>query len=349
MAESFSYKEIAPDSLSDSEWLDFYQLVFLKMQHAAPRTMMPTAEVFREQRLRMVETNDMREFFLTENDIPFGRIIYGTHNRGGTDEAPFALFNTLHETYTEETARFLARIFLQQMKDFGHSRVFLTIWQDKNESLMSQWGGKFLNNLSLLELRRENVNERMYRQWSDDSYLKENGLYAVRASSLPDELMDDYAQLNQVLFEDMIRSGKEMPQENSTAFFRNLYRKAADSGQKWYHILLIDEDQELAGFTLLVRLPDTPETLHQRTTVVRRDLRRKSLARWLKAAMILDVLDKFDDWTGILTECYQENFPILKLNRQMGYQELTQKKEYELSRESLEAFLTDQPLSAPKP
>jgi hypothetical protein len=140
-----------------------------------------------------------------------------------------------------------------------------------------------------------------------------------------------------------------MPQENSTAFFRNLYRKAADSGQKWYHILLIDEDQELAGFTLLVRLPDTPETLHQRTTVVRRDLRRKSLARWLKAAMILDVLDKFDDWTGILTECYQENFPIIKLNRQMGYQELTQKKEYELSRESLEAFLTDQPLSAPTP
>lgn len=335
MKNRLDYKRIAPGSLSESEWDDFYQLVFHKMAHAAPRTLLPSREVFQAQRLRMVESNDVREFLLQENGIPFGRIIYGTHNRGGADEAPFALFNTLHDAYSPETIRFIGQIFAEQMDDFGHQRVFLTVWQDKNELLLRDLGGKFLNHLNLLQLKRSDVDLAAYRAWASEDLLTEHGLYAVRASSLPDDLMDDYAQLNQVLFEDMIRSGREIPQENSTAFFRNLYRKAADSGQKWHHILLIDKDQELAGFTLLVRLPDTPETLHQRTTVVRRDLRRQSLARWLKASMVLDVLEKYNDWNLILTECYAENFPILQLNQSMGFQELAGKKEYVLERKTL--------------
>lgn len=339
MNNGLDYKRVVPGSLSDSEWMAFYDLVFHQMAHAAPRKMLPSLEVFQSQRLRMVQSNDVREFLLVEHGIPFGRVIYGTHNRGAADEAPFALFNTLHDSYSADTARFLGRIFLEQMQDFDHERVFLTIWQDKNEMLLQQLGGKFLNNLILLELKRNQIDVDAYRQWADEALLDRLGLYAVRASSLPDELMDDYAQLNQVLFEDMIRSGGEVPQENSTAFFRNLYRKAADSGQRWHHILLIDQAGELAGFTLLVRLPDTPETLHQRTTVVRRDLRRHSLARWLKASMVLDVMDTFDDWNSLLTECYQENFPILTLNKAMGFSELAGKKEYVLEREELEKGL----------
>lgn len=336
MNNGLAYKRVVPGSLSDEEWMAFYDLVFHQMPHAAPRKNIPSLKVFQSQRLRMVQSNDVREFLLLDQGTPFGRVIYGTHNLGAADEAPFALFNTLHDSYSSDTARFLGQLFLEQMQDFAHERVFLTIWQDKNEALLQQLGGRFLNNLILLELNRKQIDVDAYRQWADHALLDKLGLYAVRASSLPDELMDDYAQLNQVLFEDMIRSGGEVPQENSTAFFRNLYRKAADSGQRWHHILLIDQAQELAGFTLLVRLPDTPETLHQRTTVVRRDLRRHSLARWLKASMVLDVLDKFDDWNSILTECYQENFPILKLNKEMGFGELAGKKEYILEKGELE-------------
>lgn len=346
MEASRNYIEIQEGSLSDGQWEAYHHMIFEGFPTPRNKQVAPSLSSFRNSRLRLIQATHTREFFLTDNDQPLGRLIYGVHNAGGDEQAAFAMFNILPHEYSPDLSRFIAETLLGLMREMGHEKVYVTTWQEKNSALLEHWGGEFQNDLAMLEFRREQVNEAQLREWADDEILHKLGLMAVRASSLPDEWMDNYAQLNQVLFEDMIRSREGMPQENSTAFFRRLYQKASDSGQKWHHILLVDHEQKLAGFTLLVRVPDTPTVLHQKMTVVRRDMRRKHLARWLKAALLLDVLRDFPDWEIIKTECYRENYPILHLNEQMGFRQAAGKKEYILSMEKLEAYLaSDKALS----
>jgi mycothiol synthase len=79
----------------------------------------------------------------------------------------------------------------------------------------------------------------------------------------------------------------------------------------------------LAGYSEVFYSPSQPTLLHQGATGVLPAYRNRGLGRWLKAAMIEQVLHLWPDVCFVRTDNAETNAPMLSINVQMGFRPYT--------------------------
>jgi GNAT superfamily N-acetyltransferase len=113
----------------------------------------------------------------------------------------------------------------------------------------------------------------------------------------------------------------------------------ATGGEAWWLFARHDETGNLAGLTDVHWDPNQPETVFQGNTGVRPEHRGHAVGKWLKAAMLLRILDERPGVADIRTGNADSNDAMLGINRQLGFKPFIANTTWQVSLDQVRAYL----------
>jgi GNAT superfamily N-acetyltransferase len=98
-----------------------------------------------------------------------------------------------------------------------------------------------------------------------------------------------------------------------------------------------EPDTTLSGMTDMYTSKATPTYAKVSLTGVRREYQGRGLGKWLKAAMMMDMRERYPDVDVVETENFNNNRPMLSINQRMGFRLFEQYVFYNMRVDDLEA------------
>ena len=94
-----------------------------------------------------------------------------------------------------------------------------------------------------------------------------------------------------------------------------------------------------AGFTEVTWHPNRPEILYQEGTGVLPEFQNRGLGRWMKAAMLDQVLGERPQIRRVRTGNADSNAPMLKINIELGFKPYISVRVWKVALTQVEAYL----------
>jgi GNAT superfamily N-acetyltransferase len=147
------------------------------------------------------------------------------------------------------------------------------------------------------------------------------GEYAVQLSSL----------LNTIPFEQLDHGEIVI----TPAQMAEWYERMAAVQATLHTMVTRERDGSLSGMTSTSWCAHTPVVVHQQFTGVRPDARGRGLGKWIKAAMLRRVHNRYPEARWISTYNASSNDPMLAINYALGFRRHRVGAEYQISRDDL--------------
>lgn len=202
-------------------------------------------------------------------------------------------------------------------------------------------GAEVKSRMHLNRLLVADVDRAMLQQWVDDGPTRAAG-YELFGWDGPvaDEYLEKYVDLVHVM-NDAPRDDIEMNDFKLTPeqVREGEKQMAAMGGQHWTVVVRRVEDDAWAGFHDMTWFPFEPNFMNVGATGVLPAHRGHAIGKWLKAHIMLRVLDEKPDVTEIRTGNADSNDAMLGINHLMGYRPWIGSAVYEISVEQARAWL----------
>jgi mycothiol synthase len=188
-------------------------------------------------------------------------------------------------------------------------------------------------------LKVSEVDLAMLRQWTEEAArLSPQTRLETYDGFMPEEMWEDYcpqltAMLNTMPWEEMDHGDIVV----TPAQLAEWYGRMKMQGMLEYTMLTREPDGVISGITDMSYAPFRAKMIHQGFTGVRTDARGRGLGKWLKAAMLLHVLEIYPDLEWVITENAGSNAPMLAINTKMGFKRYKAGTEYQIVRDKLVA------------
>jgi GNAT superfamily N-acetyltransferase len=192
------------------------------------------------------------------------------------------------------------------------------------------------------ELQLRGLDHSLIERWlereSDLSAEFELGLWD---QTYPDERLQDIAELLQEVANDQPRDSLQMEDTNFTPDLIRQWddEQRAGGDQRWTLYLTRRLDAALVAVSEVYWNPNRPHILGQGFTGVMPAERGRGLGRWLKARMLLKVLQERPQVQVIRAGNATSNAPMLKINRLLGFKQLVAWSVWQVELESVERYL----------
>jgi mycothiol synthase len=177
----------------------------------------------------------------------------------------------------------------------------------------------------------------MVRRWAEDGPKRSpTTRLEVYDGHLPEEMWEEYCpqlttMLNTMPWEDMDHGDIVV----TPAQLADWFARMDAQGTSQYTMLTREPDGIISGMTDVQYAPYQANMIHQGFTGVRTDAQGRGLGKWLKAAMLLHVLEIHPNLTGVITENAGSNAPMLAINTRLGFKLYRAETEYQITREKL--------------
>ena len=99
-----------------------------------------------------------------------------------------------------------------------------------------------------------------------------------------------------------------------------------------------EADGAISGLTEVVHFPFEPDRVRQAFTGVGTAYRGRGIGKWIKAAMLLYVIDHYPQATWVVTDNAGSNEPMLAINGKLGFRPHRNQVTYQISRDRLDGF-----------
>lgn len=201
-----------------------------------------------------------------------------------------------------------------------------------------------MNHLLIAELDRE-----LMTRWNDEGPVRAPDYELISWSGpVPEEHLEQFLDIVLVM-NTAPRDDLELNDFTLTAeqIREGEKQLAAIGGENWVVVARRKSDGEWAGFHDLTWVPFEPKVMHVGATGVRPEHRGHALGKWLKAAMMLKVLDDKPEVDEIRTGNADSNDAMLGINREMGYKPMLASTTWELSVEKAAAWLAERGVALP--
>jgi GNAT superfamily N-acetyltransferase len=192
------------------------------------------------------------------------------------------------------------------------------------------------------ELQLRGLDHSLLERWlereSDLSVEFELGLWD---QPYPDERLQDISDLLQEVANDQPRDSLQMEDTNFTPDLIRQWdaEQRAGGDQRWTLYLTGRLDGALVAVSEVYWNPNRPHILWQGFTGVMPANRGRGLGRWLKARMLMKVLQERPQVQVIRAGNATSNAPMLKINRTLGFKQLVSWSIWQVELESVERYL----------
>jgi GNAT superfamily N-acetyltransferase len=137
--------------------------------------------------------------------------------------------------------------------------------------------------------------------------------------TVPDELAETFARARPAMDDMPMGDSGYAPEPWTVGRLHSVAAAVARRGETLCTTAVLGPDGEMAGFTELV-VPTGPagDAQHYGTGVLPAH-RGRGLARWMKAAQINAVRERFPHLTGLLADTADDNVAMRRINESLGY------------------------------
>ena len=105
----------------------------------------------------------------------------------------------------------------------------------------------------------------------------------------------------------------------------------------WHNILTREPDGTISGMTDVEWTPYGRQQIQQQFTGVLPTARGRGIGKWIKAAMLLHIRELYPDAEWVVTDNAHSNAPMLKINRDLGFQPHRTSVDYQMTLDQLKA------------
>jgi RimJ/RimL family protein N-acetyltransferase len=335
---TYSFIEIIPGSFSEAQLREYHAL---RQAFGARYNdgVDPDFEAFRETVEFSITKNGFTIYIFLHEDKMIGYLRYWITN----PNHPVAQNNSVicylpEEHMNEDLKRTVLTSLLGKMKSTGQQKC---IWRSSHKHIL-----EFIRSLDPLpsnsghwfRLHPEKVDRTFIDEWLGQIDLKAHRLSYEWHDFIPAGLLDPVAALSHELINDMKREDNSLTFHIDAAYIDRAQENFRKTKQAPYHLILRDENNEMIGLSLLMINKDGA-IADQRLTGVKKEWRRKGLAKWLKAKMLLMVKNDHPKVSEIRTECFSANEPMIAINKALGYELYRTDHDFYISPALLESFL----------
>lgn len=155
---------------------------------------------------------------------------------------------------------------------------------------------------------------------------------------IPRELWDEIAGamtelMNMVPLEELDHGRDVLTAEQ----IRRWYVKLDERGSSHDTCVIREPDGSIVGLTDIVSHPYEPAHIRQDLTAVDPAARGRGIGKWLKAAMLEEVRDRYPRGRWMVTANGRGNDPMLAINTRLGFEEYRVTVDYQMSRDDVAA------------
>lgn len=238
-------------------------------------------------------------------------------------ENGFARVHVRSDRRQRGLGRALADEALAHLADQGRIRVDTWIKDGEvpGETLASQLGMKAVYGEKRSRLVIADLDLDQMRSWIDRARERASE-YELRyfRSPVPDEYLEQVAAFSEIMNTAPREDLEEEDEVMTPDMWRDWEEKTAASQCQLHHIFAVHRPTgEFAGFTQIKTQDLEPDLAWQQGTAVDPGHRNKGLGRWLKAAMILRIVDEYPAVARVDTFNAGSNEPMLNINIAMGF------------------------------
>ncbi|MFH1686890.1 MAG: hypothetical protein ABIE70_05140 [bacterium] len=337
-----NYAIIPADAgLSDGRWQEYYQLA-LDLERVYKENCRSASWQDLKQRMlsHQAEMPDHHSGIILEDDNIIGWIDFTARNVGTPDQVAFPRFNILPASIPDELVRLITTWILDHLRRYDAEIMFHVAWDERSVAIAENWGGRQFSRSEKFVLHRDRANRDQMEQYLGEASRTNDDLEMKFFVNLPDELFDDYiALLSEAMADIPEEEDSGMPKRVDVESVRrhNQWRRANDIDL--HQAILFDHDNRMAGLTEVTVGARAPKLADQMMTAVARQYRGRGLAKWLKAAMFLELEKTRPKIEQTITWMRAINEPIQHINAWMGFELERLAREFRVPREGLETYL----------
>lgn len=337
---------VDPGAASRDFWLRYH--VFRRARQKASRPDDPLrGDADEEALLRRVDPYEFHDRFEVSRDETMLGWLVGTARTPKSPE--YATNKHLYdaEIYVlpEHRRRRLGTSFLrtviQQMDRRGATTVSLGSEEESGHEFLKWIGAEPKMSWIESRLKLSEVDWPMLERWVAEGRARNpRTRLEVYEGPIPEALRADYAPqlsaiLNTIPFEGLEHGDIVITPE----VMREFYAQMAVTGEVQHTVLTREPDGVMSGLTDVGWAQYHRGLIYQWFTGVRPDARGRGLGKWIKAAMLLHLRERYPDALWISTDNAGSNAPMLKINRAMGFKIYRQGTVYQITRDNLEKRL----------
>lgn len=306
-----------PSTAGDAEWADCFALHCAA--HLEQGTEPPSLGVYRDNQLSALAAQGRRSWVARES----GRVVGAAYVRREADRCgAFAIY--VSPGYRRRgAARALAAVATEAAAAQGFDSLMSGATSELSCELCVRLGGR---------LERRGIHQTLQLAEADAAQLehlsargarRSPGVHILEFEQLPDELASGYVALHQGLWADAA-GGPPLAAVQMTLELRRVTERAMlKSGNRWITLLARDEGGSLLALTEAQYDREQPSLLRQQLTGVLPEHRGRGLAQWLKAELLMRVRPRFQDLACVTTHNFEQNAPMLAINRRLGFRATT--------------------------
>lgn len=205
--------------------------------------------------------------------------------------------------------------------DLHHKSLLLTnTSEDSGKSFLKKLGFSFALAGRENRLILDNVDWNMIHHWVDDGVKRNPKTKITFFDRIPDDIIDPYSKiytetLNQQPFGSLDIADMIMNPE----LLRKREKEFNELGIIPTTAITIEANGDISGLTEMFYQQKTKKILIQALTGVRDNHRGRGLGKWLKAAMLLSMKDRYPEATIVKTGNADSNAPMLSINNRLGF------------------------------
>ena len=337
----FSAIPIKEESLTDDQWCDLYNLYrLLKERYKSNLTASNYTELKDHTLALLKREPGFNRSVILQGDRMVAWVQLVVRHAGTESQTAFFGFDGDFDRVPDELNRFAIRCVLPWMDKFHCPRLFFFSYNERTSAMARAWPAEEYNRLDTYVLRREAVNTDVLKEWLDTMPGQFPDLQLKYFPEIPDEHAEDFARL----FIDFLKSMPHqrplpLPYRAEPEDIRRQIAARKGTDRRVALCVLIDKGAQIVGLTCVLVTSAEPSELYQAMTGVVEGYRGKGLAKWLKAAMYLRMLEEIPSWHRIVTEMRSVNEPILHINSRIGYEFQSGGHEFVAERDVLETFV----------
>lgn len=320
-------EKVAITVLTEIQWqvyFDFFQRITHRYM---PREWTGNWQAFRDRRLATLEVLAGNEYLILDGETPIAWIRFQVKGSQlwmdwGTCQArPSPL---MVSTLLELTAKYRIQL--------GYDQVFLESYIPQTQVLLADMNAQLINRRYSYEFHRKNTDFIQFERIVTTLAQQQKDFHFLLYRDRPDEILDEYVQLYDLIVQDIPRSdtGGEPYHSWKADDLRRLNISNRKTGNSTYSGVIRTKTGKMVALTdINIHLSDSGR-LYQGMTGVHPDFRGRGLAKWLKCELLASVYRDFPNFEVIDTDCNVLNTPIQKLNESLGFVRTGEGREYQI-------------------